>query len=694
MKLNTENYLFMTRIIINKKPLKPENKKHQLVFKLITISLPFVLLIFLEILLRVFNYGFTYSLFIKDARLPGFYTMNPGIGWRYFVNLKDVPSVTNESFRVEKAFNSYRIFVLGESSAMGYPYMHNGSFHRMLKYRLERTFPDKNIEIINLALTAINSYALLNFTGELLQMNPDAILIYTGHNEYYGALGVSSKQRLGLFRGIVKTTISLKKFKVVQLAFSISGKIKEIFSPNADEGNIGLMQRVAEKQEVVYGLRIYNLGLKQFEENMDELLQKYNKKQIPVYFSNIVSNERGQKPFISKLNVMTDTVRFMKEYHSGLEAYNKNDFDTALDKLLNAQKIDSSYAYNNFLIGDILYTKGDYLIARRYYINAKELDALRFRAPEAINGIISKLSNKYKNVHFVDVKKEFIANSDQGILDNKLFNEHLHPTLPGYFIISDAFYNSIIDTRIFGNFYKIIPADSIQKELPVTAIDSIIGEREIVKLRSRWPFCENADCTRVITHTYPEDLVGDIYLGKRNWAGAMYDLHKYFLKNNNKYEALRVAKGLELQYPHEWSVPYIVAISCLELKQYSESLLYFKKAFGIAPSSEIAQKIVINLLQLNRPEEAKKYLEFIVQNDPSNKPGNTMLIRIGEVLMFEKLLVTEPENIAALNNLADFYLNIKKPGEAKLYIDKALSVNAKDAQLLKLLSVYNELIKE
>jgi hypothetical protein len=71
-----------------------------------------------------------------------------------------------------------------------------------------------------------------------------------------------------------------------------------------------------------------------------------------------------------------------------------------------------------------------------------------------------------------------------------------------------------------------------------------------------------------------------------------------------------------------------------------------------------------------------------------------MLIRIGEVLMFKKLLITEPENIAALDNLADFYLTIKKPEEAKLYIDKALSVNAKDEQLLKLLSVYNKLIKE
>jgi tetratricopeptide (TPR) repeat protein len=685
-----------TKLLKNRKltPLKAENKKRQLIFKIISISFPFVLLLFFEIILRIFNYGFTYSLFIKDTKLQGFYTMNPDIVRRYFVNLKEVLSVTNESFRKEKAFNSYRIFVLGESSAMGYPYMHNGSFHRMLKYRLDRTYPDKNIEIINLAITAINSYTLLDFTDEVLQMNPDAILIYTGHNEYYGALGVSSNQRLGFSRGIVKTTINLKKFKVVQLAFNTSKKVKEIFSPKVAEGNIGLMQQMAEKQEVVFGSKIFNLGLKQFEENMDELVQKYNQKQIPVYFSNIVSNERGQKPFINKLNSTTDTVRFMKEYRSGLEAYNKNDFDTALDRLLNANKIDTSYAINNFLIGEILYAKGDFVNACRYYFNAKELDALRFRAPEAINAIINKLSNKYKNVYFVDVKKEFIANSDHGILDNKLFTEHLHPTLPGYFIISDAFYNSLIDTKMFGIWDHIIPADSIQKELPVTAIDSIIGKLEILKLRERWPFYEHIDYTKVITHTYPEDLVGDIYLRKKKWADAMYDLQKYYLKNGNKYEALRVAKGLELQFPHEWIVPYTVASSCLELKQYSESFFYFRKAFVLAPYSKIAQEIVINLLQLNKLEEAKKYLEFMIQNDPSNMASRQIFVMIGEVLVLKKLLVSETKNIAALNSLAYFYLTIKKPEEAKLYIDKALSVNAKDTQLLKLLNVYNKLIKE
>ena len=81
-------------------------------------------------------------------------------------------------FGKKKQKNTFRIFVLGESAAMGFPYPNNISFQRMLKYQLQKTNPDKDIEIINLALTAINSYTFYDFAQELVHFEPDAIFIY------------------------------------------------------------------------------------------------------------------------------------------------------------------------------------------------------------------------------------------------------------------------------------------------------------------------------------------------------------------------------------------------------------------------------------------------------------------------------------------------------------------------------------
>ena len=58
-----------------------------------------------------------------------------------------------------------------------------------LEERLQATFPGREIEVINTALTAVNSYTLLDQADEIAGQRPDAVLIYTGHNEYYGALG-------------------------------------------------------------------------------------------------------------------------------------------------------------------------------------------------------------------------------------------------------------------------------------------------------------------------------------------------------------------------------------------------------------------------------------------------------------------------------------------------------------------------
>ncbi len=92
-------------------------------------------------------------------------------------------------------------------------------------------YPDKNFEVINLSLTAVNSYTVLDFGKQLFKYQPDAVLIYTGHNEYYGALGIGSTSYLGSNRFLVQTLIKVREFKIVQLVNNcirrISGMIRK-----------------------------------------------------------------------------------------------------------------------------------------------------------------------------------------------------------------------------------------------------------------------------------------------------------------------------------------------------------------------------------------------------------------------------------------------------------------------------------
>ena len=170
------------------------SKKRLLLFRLIGFLIPVFILVVLEIILRLCNYGYDYSLFKEDSADRNYLVMNQDASKKYFQSQSIAPTGNRELFKKIKDSNTTRIFVLGESTTIGYPYFHNGSFHRFLLYRLMHTMPDKNFEIINVSLTAVNSYTVLGFAKQLMNYEPDAVLIYTSHNEYYGAPGVGSTQ--------------------------------------------------------------------------------------------------------------------------------------------------------------------------------------------------------------------------------------------------------------------------------------------------------------------------------------------------------------------------------------------------------------------------------------------------------------------------------------------------------------------
>ena len=199
--------------------LTPTKKR---VYLGITIVSPLVFMMLIEIALRYMIYGMNIPLFVSiPDETSKYYGINLDIAKRYFTKLSDVPTPRKDLFLKVKPNNGYRIFVLGESTAAGFPYGNNITFSRILNRRLTDVFPDKYIEIINTALTAINTYTELDFIDEILRQKPDAIFIYTGHNEYYGALGVGSMESIGKYRWIIRASLVLQKFRTYQLMRNI-----------------------------------------------------------------------------------------------------------------------------------------------------------------------------------------------------------------------------------------------------------------------------------------------------------------------------------------------------------------------------------------------------------------------------------------------------------------------------------------
>lgn len=199
----------------------------------------------------------------------------------------------------KKKANSFRVFVLGESSAEGFPYMPMGSFSHYIRRRLELVYPNTAVEVVNIGMTAVNSYTLLDLLPGVLDQKPDLILIYAGHNEFYGALGVGSTASYGSSRTLINLILYLNKFKITQFVRNSIDWVLSLFLSENNRFSGTLMSNMAKDKHILLDSKVFNAGLQQFKDNFTDILHLIKDNGVPVILGRQVSNLKDQKPFIS-----------------------------------------------------------------------------------------------------------------------------------------------------------------------------------------------------------------------------------------------------------------------------------------------------------------------------------------------------------------------------------------------------------
>jgi len=672
-------------------PGKKYSKKRLFWFKLTGLLIPFLALFLLEISLRLFHYGYNPDLFIEYPQDHQYLYFNPEASEKYFADQAIATTGNIELFKKEKDENTTRIFILGESTTIGYPYFHNASFHRWLQYRLTHSIPDRNFEIINCSLTAVNSYTVLGFARQLLNYQPDAVLIYTGHNEYYGALGVGSTDRIGGNVHLVNALIWLRGLKLVQLMTNGYRKLAGFFSKRKSMAEKTRMELMVADRQIPYGSRLFNRGIAQFESNMDASLKCLSQHHIPVFISNLVSNEKDLKPFIS---IPADSVQFPsfhQNLQAGTKAFEQGNFTEAGKYLEKAEKTYPSHAACNYYLGQLAYRQGNFEKAKGFFSKASDLDALRFRAPGQLNEIISKLCGKYPDVHLVDSRALFEDWSDHRIIGDKLILEHVHPNLLGYALLSDAFYGSMKKAGIFSITQdREISFKQLLERMPITLLDSLTGAIKIDRLRKTWPFSqvqvEEAEARdSPIGSSEEENLAQAVASKKMRWPEANETLYNYYISHMEISKAKTVIETLVLEYPQEEAYYEKAANLCGQLKEDEDAAFYFGKAFDLSPSSEKARFLFVLNLKMDRPEQAIPYLDYAIRNgNDSRLPAIKGLA--GEIIRLRKSYAQDSSNLAVLNEIAGKYAQMGNPAAAMKYLDKVLHSNRKNKAALALLA--------
>lgn len=588
----------------------------------VTLAIPLLLLGAIELALRAVSYGDDYPLFVAAPDHADYLLTNPEMARRYFASGPFVPTPSLEFFHLRKTPTTYRIVFQGESSAQGFPYGHGGMPSRMLEERLQSTFPEREIEVVNTALTGVNSYTLLDQVSDILAQRPDAVLIYAGHNEYYGVFGVGASRGLGSRRPLVQSYLAIRRFRIVQLLARLIGGAATTATAKAG-GPRTVMQFMAGEQRVPLNSPRYRQGLEQFRANLAELLSRYHAAGVPVFIGTLVSNERDQPP---------------------LAGADSADSDSAAAYYAQARRLDAA---------------GDSARARVAYREAKERDPLRFRAPEAMNQIIREEAARH-SATVVETQRAFELASPGAVPGRTLILEHLHPNLDGYFLIANAFYDALRARGIIGEWTNAVPASKARAAIAVTPVDSLMAILRTDRLVSGWPFRERGDeRTPVVDTLHPrndvERLAQSVVLGRTPWPAATDSVRVAAERAGDDEVATRAALALAEEYRYSAEPLLDLAELSARRGRVDEAVRYGRAAMARQQTARGSQLIGQLLLQAGDREGALPYLKQAAAAAPGDRRAEARYVAAGEIPMLEQRRDGSPRDPTALYELALAY---------------------------------------
>ena len=412
--------------------------RHKWAFRLgSSLLVPLLALAFLEAVLRLAGFGYPTNFFLK-TRINGRarYVENDKFGLRFFPPaLARSPSPL--VMPAEKTDHTYRLFILGESAALGDPEPAFG-FGRFLQVLLNERFPGTRFEVVCTAMTAINSHVVLPIARDCARHEGDVWIIYMGNNEFVGPFGAGTvfgpqAPRLGF----VRLALALKATKIGQL---LDALLRSFGAESSRQPSWGGMKMFLDHQvgpDDPRKQRVYEY----FQRNLEDILRAAESAGVKVVVSTVASNLKDCAPFASRHSSglrASPLADWQKFYDGGVEAELAGDFARAVGNYSAAEKIDSSFAELHFRLGRCQLAMTNYAESRCHFELARDLDALPFRGDTRLNQIIKETAVRHarRGVYLADAASALEEKSPKGISGNEFFFEHVHLSFEGNYLLA------------------------------------------------------------------------------------------------------------------------------------------------------------------------------------------------------------------------------------------------------------------
>ncbi len=365
------------------------------------------------------------------------------------VDQRRYPYFRPESFSIKKPANEFRIFCLGGSTVQGRPYAIETSFTTWLEIALNVADRSKQWNAINCGGVSYASYRLAPILDEILQYEPDLIILYTGHNEFLEDRTYSKIKQVPQWQKNVHRKLgALRTYRMLRYWLATKNK------KSVDTAKSSLPTEVDARLDYENGLADYHRDeiwkqgvIAHFDHNLRRMVQSARQAGIPVLLVNPVVNLVDQPPFKSEhRSDITEASKklFAEHFKTGRQS---PDVNTSLDALRKAEQIDPEYAAVHYAMGQAYLTLGNTLKAQAALIKSKETDICPLRIVEPMRQSIFQIARE-TGCPVVDLQQYFDQRSKTKIAGRQFLVDHVHPSIAAHQKIADVILSELVAQKI------------------------------------------------------------------------------------------------------------------------------------------------------------------------------------------------------------------------------------------------------
>jgi len=417
----------------------PPSPRRIWLFRLTALLLPVLLMGLLELSLRLGGYGYDPH-FFKRMKIGGddYFVQNDDFSFSFF------PPETARNpgpvrMRAHKAPGTFRIFILGESAAMGDPEPAFGA-SRYLEMLLREKYPDRKFEVINVAFTAINSHVIVPIARECAQHEGDLWIVYMGNNEMVGPFGAATvfgKQAPPL--PYVRLVTALQRTRTGQWLAARSRKLKG----RGANGTAWAGMQMFLQNQIAPASPLKENVYRNFQKNLDDIVRAGTGSGAKVLLNTVAVNLKDCPPFASLTNQnlsAADRARFETLYAEGVQLQTQGDDAGAAQQFAAAAKLDPQVSGLQFHWGECLLAQANPAAAREHFQLACDDDALPFRADSHINDAIRNEQKKSAGDNLIgfDAAGMLAAGNAANLCGQETFYEHVHFDFDGSYRLALA----------------------------------------------------------------------------------------------------------------------------------------------------------------------------------------------------------------------------------------------------------------